>query len=522
MLTSLLFVCALQIGVQGPPSASLASGPVQGVQLAQAAVFRGIPFAAPPVGDLRWKAPQPVAPWSAPLLCDTFAPACPQPDPVLSAPPAVVSEDCLYLNVWTPARGAVHDLPVMVWIHGGGYTTGWSSQDVYDGERFAESGVVFVSINYRLGPFGFLGHPLLSAESPDGVSSNYGLLDQIAALKWVQTNIEAFGGNPSNVTVFGESAGASSIGCLLTMPEAAGLFQRAILESGHALTIDRSLTQQVGMIMSAEAQGLEVAKKLGVDTAPDPLAALRAVSPAELLAATAPLTGLFGGSSDGVDKFGPVVDGLHVPAPPGDRMEQGMFHDVDLMTGTNEREGQAFMFAFPPLGPFAYTLLIQATYGTFAPQVLAMFPAQTFAAATQAIEDITTLGGFTEPARRMARMMEAPGRHVYLYHFSRVSPGAALFGIGATHAAELPYVFDTLDSAPGFFFNGTDESVAQELQARWVAFAKTGNPNIQGGTFWPAYKAATDVLLDFGDTPKAKRHFQEAALDLFLQIALAP
>lgn len=185
MLTSLLFVCALQIGVQGPPSASLASGPVQGVQLAQSAVFRGIPFAAPPVGDLRWKAPQPVAPWSAPLLCDTFAPACPQPDPVLSAPPAVVSEDCLYLNVWTPARGAVHDLPVMVWIHGGGYTTGWSSQDVYDGERFAESGVVFVSINYRLGPFGFLGHPLLSAESPDGVSSNYGLLDQIAALKWV-------------------------------------------------------------------------------------------------------------------------------------------------------------------------------------------------------------------------------------------------------------------------------------------------------------------------------------------------
>jgi para-nitrobenzyl esterase len=522
MLFAMLLLTASPTGSSLLPSAQTTAGPVTGVQLVHAAVFRGIPFAAPPVGDLRWKAPQPPTPWTLPLAADSFGPACPQPAPALSPPPAVESEDCLYLNVWTPELTPAQPAPVMVWIHGGGFTTGWSSQPAYDGEAFAESGVVLVSLNYRLGPFGFLGHPLLSAESPSGVSSNYGLMDQVAGLEWVRDNIAAFGGDAGNVTVFGESAGASSIGCLLTMPSAAKLFDRVILESGHALTIERSLTQTVDNVVSVEAQGLALAKKLGADTAQDPLAAMRAVSAADLLTAATPLTGLFGGSVDGLDKYGPCVDGSILPKPPADAMDQGAFHDVDFLAGANAREGQAFMFALPPIGPLAYKLLIQSMYGSFAPDVLALYPATTVSEVDRAIEDITTLSGFVEPARRLARSMEAPGRAVYLYHFSRVSPGAALFGLGATHAAELTYVFGTQDVAPGFYYGRRDERLSRELTARWAAFAKTGDPNSPGMTLWPAYTQATDQLLEFGDKTQVVGHFAKRAADLFLRIALAP
>jgi len=252
-------------------------------------VYKGIPFAAPPVGDFRWREPQPVKPWDRVRECKEYGPWCPQPRSMVGFESGnEFSEDCLYLNIWTPAKSAKEKLPVMVWIHGGGCTTGSGATKTYDGTKLAQNRVVVVTINYRLGPFGYFAHPLLSKESPHGVSGNYGHLDQIAALRWVKLNIAAFGGDPGCVTIFGESAGSMSVCRLMVSPLAKGLFHRAIAQSGGAHGRNRHLKEKKGLLNSMESEGERLAAKLGCDKAPDVLQALRTKTSQELLEASEP------------------------------------------------------------------------------------------------------------------------------------------------------------------------------------------------------------------------------------------
>lgn len=292
--------------------------------------------------------PQPVEAWDGARECTEFGPACQQPASTIGDTPKLQDEDCLYLNVWTAA--ADEPLPVMVWIHGGGCTTGTGSTPIYNGARFAKRVVVLVTINYRLGPLGYLAHPLLSAESDHGVSGNYGLLDQIAALQWVQRNIAAFGGDPDCVTIFGESAGAQSVCWLMVSPLAEGLFHRAIAESGGVHGPTRALREEVGRFESMESVGERIAHDLGCDTALDPLAAMRAVTPERLLKTLDVAQGLLG---KGV-KLGAVVDGWALARSASAMWDAGEQYDVPFMTGSNADEGSIFMRQLPVTGLSGY------------------------------------------------------------------------------------------------------------------------------------------------------------------------
>ncbi len=314
----------------------ITSGLLQGVEsdvVPGIAAFKGIPYAAPPVGNLRWKTPILPTKWQDVRKADHYGDSCLQPEDKIigSKEQQKMSEDCLYLNVWTKSKTGSEKLPVMFWIHGGGCTTGSGSMPYYDGSRLAQKGVVLVTINYRLGPFGYFGHPALSAESEHKVSGNYGLLDQIFALEWVRDNIAAFGGDPGNVTIFGESAGAISVGCLLVSPLARGLFHRAILESGSILGVTNTLK-------TLEEQGETLAKSFGT-TKPFTASSLRAIPADEVLAKSSPAIGLFG---KGI-KYRPVIDGYVIPEYPMALFEKGKQAPVPMLIGTNKDEVTIFM-----------------------------------------------------------------------------------------------------------------------------------------------------------------------------------
>jgi len=430
-----------------PDAIQLDAGRVSGLTVGDARdvrVFKGIPFAAPPVGDLRWKPPQPVKPWDGVRACTEFGPWCPQPTPLLGGAPPKQSEDCLYLNVWTAAKSAADKLPVMFWIHGGGCTTGSGGSPFYNGEHLARQGVVVVTINYRLGPFGYLAHPLLSKESPHGVSGNYGHLDQIAALQWMRKNIAAFGGDPGCVTIFGESAGAMSVCRLMISPHARGLFHRAIAQSGGAHGRNRPLREKRGPLAPMETEGERIAQKLGCDRAENPLAALRATSAKALLAASMPAQGLFG---RGV-KFGPVVDGWTIPEDPEVMFEAGRQHDVPFMAGSNADEGTLFISQMPVKSAAGYKLAVRGVFGRYADEALKLLPCQGDEDVKAAFSRLTTISAFVGPARSLVRAMEAKRSPAFLYHFTRVPPALKRRGLGAMHAAEVPYVFGTLPPGP--------------------------------------------------------------------------
>lgn len=474
-------------------------------------VYRGIPFAAPPLGTLRWKPPQPVAPWDGVRVCKAPGPWCPQPKPALGMEGARQDEDCLYLNVWTPARTTDAKLPVMVWIHGGGCTTGSGSAPYYNGTNLAQQGVVLVTINYRLGPFGFLAHPLLSKESPQHVSGNYGFLDQIAALRWVQRNIAAFGGDPGCVTVFGESAGSACICRLLVSPLAQGLFHRAICESG-ALGGDRYLRASRNGLESGEQMGERVAAVLGCDTAADPLAALRAKSAAEILRATNPKQGLFGNG----DKYGPLVDGWAIPDAPEVLLAAGKFAHVPLLLGTNADEGTIFLQQLPVRRAAGYRLLVRSLFPRDADAILKLFPAQRDTEVPAAMNKLVTVTVFIGYTRALARLTSAGGAPTYLYHFTRVPPTPRKENLGAFHSLEIFYVFGNFPTryAPA----DVDTRLAQTMSAYWVHFAKTGDPNGGARPTWPRYATATDRHLVLGDEVKAASGLYREACDLFDQI----
>lgn len=475
-------------------------------------IYRGIPFAAPPLGDLRWKAPAPVVPWEGVRQCLEDGAACVQTRPPLAVPglaPKVTSEDCLFLNVFAPPVAPGERLPVMVWIHGGGFIMGSGGGAMYDGTSFARRGVILVSINYRLGALGYMGHPALSKESPEGVSGNYGLLDQIAALDWVKKNIAAFGGDPSRVTIFGESAGSISVSMLMVSPLAKGLFSGAIAQSGGAYGImNRHLRESWYGIPSVESYGERIAEKLGVAGEKDVAAALRAKTADEILKATVSRSEISPGliSADNFP-FWPTVDGHVIPDEPGQMFEEGKQHAVPFVAGSNADEGTLFLMMFPSKDTSVYEPLAKKMFGAYAPDVLARYPATTPEEMKESLNRILTDLAFLTPARLMIRSMEKKGAPGFLYHFRKTHEKGFGASLGAHHAAEIPYVFGTLDALK--VGDDADRALSEQMIAYWSNFARTGNPNGEGLVQWPIYDEHTDVHLDFDVEVKQDSHLRQ-------------
>jgi para-nitrobenzyl esterase len=453
-------------------------------------VFKGVPFAAPPVADLRWRAPKPAPKWTGTRNASEFSAICMQRRPNaagIGPEPRPMSEDCLYLNIYTTAKTAKDKLPVMVWIHGGALTAGAGS--IYDGEQLARKGVVVVTLNYRLGVFGFFAHPELSKESDRAASSNYGLLDQIAALQWVQKNIAAFGGDPKCVTIFGESAGSWSTNLLSASPLARSLFQRVIGESGGQFEPMKTLPR-------AEQAG----EKFGS------LIELRA-KPAEALQAAigAAFVGAPGAYS------GPVVDGWCLPEDVYTIYSKGKQNDVPLLIGSNEDEGTMFTPANVTLQSFKE--LAQRRFGSDAEAFLKLYPAESDSEAWKAQAASLRDQTFGWEMRTWARMQSKTGKSkVYLYFFSRVPPGPAAARMGSFHSAEIAYVFHNTHR-PGRPWEETDHQLAETMSSHWVNFAKTGDPNGKGLPVWPAYDPNADLVMGFGEKVEVTPLPHKPALD---------
>jgi len=460
-------------------------------------VFKGIPYAAPPVGELRWRAPKPATKWEGVRTADNFAPTCVQGG--ATSTPGGHSEDCLYLNVYTTAKSAKDRRPVMVWIHGGGLKTGAGSD--YDGEELARKGVVVVTINYRLGVFGFFAHPELTKESDRNASGNYGLQDQIAALEWVQKNVAAFGGDVKRVTIFGESAGSWSVNYLMASPLARGLFQRAIGESGGDFDPARKLAD-------AEQMGVKFGQTMGANS----IAALRAKSADDVQKA------------DGFS--GANVDGWLLPEDVYTIFAKGKQNDVPLLIGSNSDEG-SMLTRNGVQTAAAFREYVQRRYGPDTEAFLKVYPFKSDdeAKAVQAasMRDQT----FGWEMRTWARMQTKTGKSkVYLYYFSRVPPGPDAASRGAFHTAEIAYVFDNVNGKSGYvepFFRtadtsqrpwqDTDRKLADAMSSYWVTFAGTGDPNRKGLPKWPVYRAPDDLVMGLGNQTAVERLPHEEALD---------
>jgi para-nitrobenzyl esterase len=508
-----LVVALLAAAVLEAAPVKTESGLVSGVVADGVVSYKGIPYAAPPVGDLRWRPPQPAPKWEGVRGGEAYGHDCMQePFPSdaapLGTPPA---EDCLYVNVWAPEKPASPKLPVMVWIHGGGFVNGGASPAVYDGSHFARRGVLFVSLNHRLGRFGFFAHPALTKENPEGPLGNYGYLDQIAALSWVRRNATAFGGDPGNVTVFGESAGGGSVLTLMVSPLATGLFQKAIVESGGGraggIMTPRTLKE-------AEAVGVAFAKVAGV-TAEDAaaLAALRKLPAADLVRGLNLMT--MGQQRD--TYAGPMIDGKIVVEEPETAFRAGRQARVPYLVGANNRE-----FGFMPLPPQAVDGML-ARFGPARDAVLAAYDPEKTGNLGEVGIGVMSDGAMVEPARLLARLASAAGQPTYVYRFSYVASSIRKDTKGALHATEIPFVFETVRAKYGEATTPEDEAIAAAANAYWVAFARTGDPNGEGRPRWPAYSEKEDVILDFALTgPAAKPDPWKARLDLVEKAAAAP
>ena len=473
-----------------------AQGDVSGVTAGEVESFKGIPFAAAPVGELRWRPPGPALAWPGVRVADAFGPICMQGRGGFFGH-MPMSEDCLTLNVWRPAGAALGaKLPVMVWIYGGAFVQGGSSALFYDGTHFAERGVVMVSFNYRLGRFGFFAHPALDAGP--GPIANYGLMDQIAALNWVKRNIAAFGGDPNNVTVFGESAGAISVNDLMASPAARGLFDKAISESGFGRSVPRPLKTAEGLGLSfAAANGVK-----GDDAAA--AAALRAL-PAEAL--NAPISGL---SDPAIPA--PILDGQILTQGIEQAFAKGEEAHVPYLEGGNSYEASLF----PGVANAPNPVIDRA--GDPA-KVIALYGGQP---APEVARELLTDTMITEPDRELARQMARQGVPAFVYHFSYVPAALRAASFGAAHGSEIGYVFDNLPRQP-FSYGGRDfpaatpddQKIADAMHAYWVAFAKTGDPGAAGGPAWPRYTVDGDQLLEFGaDGVNVRSSFEKPRLDL--------
>lgn len=488
-VVALCVTCALARADVAPVTVQTAAGTVAG-SVDYVKSFKGIPFAAPPVGPLRWKPPQPVKPWSGVLDATRFGPECEQAGP----PGAVMSEDCLSLNVWTPADTGER-LPVVVYFFGGGFAVGNASLPTFDGTALARRGVVVVVPNYRLGVFGFLALPALVAESPEHTAGNYGLLDQVAALQWVQANIAAFGGDPRKVTIMGESAGAASVSALLTMPRAKGLYVRAIMESAPVLRPQLNAAQ-------AQSAGTQYA-------AGQTLAQLRAAPAADLLRRIPPLDP--DTRSDVAITFGPIADGVVLPDE-RETYAQGRETVVPLIIGNNADEGSFFARGVPVKTLAQYAAALQKRFGAQAARARQLYPARTDDEANAAEATIIGDMDINTGVRKVAKLFAAREPEVYRYVFAH-RRGGKLPG----HSDELPYVFGTpAVNGVGVAvppFDDADWRVSDEMQARWAQFIKTGDPNPPGRAAWPRYTVRGDRFIVFGDTVSTGTGFRTTWLD---------
>lgn len=474
-------------------------------------VFRGIPYAAPPVGELRWKPPQPVEEWSAPRRADVFGPDCPQPNGTSGR----TSEDCLYLNVWSPAESASEHLPVMVWIHGGIFRSGSSSLSKYDASALAREGVVVVTINYRLGPLGFLAHPALSDEDERGLSGNYGLLDQIAALRWVKENISAFGGNPDLVTVFGQSAGGISILDLMVSPLAAGLFQRAIVQSGPMIEWGASVST-ADSLEALEAEGEEFAIRLGVgqttQTPADTLEEMRNRPVADILAAAED------DLSYGRMPWRPAVDGHVLADYPSTLWQAGQQSKVPLLIGFTRDEANGLYFDLPGDAK-AYALTVQNIFGEHAEEILADYPAGSDP--EDSFNRLLTRVAFAGSARLAAQSTALAGAAAYVYEFTR--PAAEPYQ-GAVHGVDEGYVWGNLRAYSGLLGETTeaDEELSNMIRAYWTRFAASGDPNGEGLPEWPRYDTSTAPYLELGLQVTARTDLYPAESGLGIRLLEQP
>ncbi|MFA9390366.1 MAG: carboxylesterase/lipase family protein [Prolixibacteraceae bacterium] len=463
-----------------PEQVKVEQGIVQGTIEDGLRVFKGIPFAAPPVGDLRWKAPQAVEKWDGVKPTTEYAPAPFQG----GNPPSGKSEDCLYLNVWTPAKSNDEKIPVLVWIYGGGFSFGSTGEPGYNGENLAKKGVVLVSIAYRVNQLGFLAHPELSAENPNHVSGNYGLLDQIAGLEWIQKNIAAFGGDPDKVTIFGESAGGISVSMLCASPLAKGLFQGAISESGGSFGPTRAKTypgENMKTLEQAEAEGVAYVERVGVTS----IAELRDI-PADKL----PLGMGMGGGW-------PIVDAYVIPDDQHKMYEAGNYNDVPVLIGYNSDEGASFS---REKTPEEYYAGVKARYGKFADDLIKAYPAGETSVPKTA-RDLARDAAFGWQTWSWARLQSQTGKSkVYLYYFDQhpeYPEDSPRSGYGSPHGQEVGYVFMNVNPD-----NESDVALSEAMGTYWTNFAKYGNPNGESVPEWPAFSDENpDVMYLTGPKP---------------------
>jgi para-nitrobenzyl esterase len=485
MMKKFLFVLYVLLAAgsliaQQPAPVKVEQGLLQGTWEEGLIIYKGIPFAEPPVGDLRWRAPRPARKWEGVRQADKFAPGPMQG----GNPPSGKSEDCLYLNVWTPATAAREHIPVLVWIYGGGFNAGSTSEPTYSGEKLAKKGVVLVSIAYRVGQLGFLAHPELSAENANHVSGNYGLLDMIAGLAWIQKNIAAFGGDPKKVTIFGESAGGIAVSMLCASPLAKGLFQGAISESGGSFGPPRPTTfpgENLKRLHDAESAGEAYVKNAGFLSIAD----LRKIDAGKL----PPVRGL----------AWPIIDGWVIPDDQYKLYEARKYNDVPVLVGYNSDEGASFS---PPKTPEDYMNAVKNRYGRFADDLIKAYPAGTTTVPKTA-RDLSRDAAFGWHTWSWARLQAKTGKSkVYYYYFDQhpeYASDSPRFGYGSPHGQEVAFVFQHLNPNSQQA-TGTDQQISEAMATYWTNFAKYGNPNGNGMPEWPAFSHANPVVMYFSQT----------------------
>jgi len=447
--------------------------------------FKGIPYAAAPVGALRWRPPQPVTAWQGTREANRFAPICPQPSPIPGSfyqreffqIAEAQSEDCLYLNVWTAAPPGVEPRPVMVFFHSGGNAIWSGSMAVYDGTNLARKGAVVVTLNYRLGAFGFLTHPELDAESANHVSGNYGLLDQQAALRWVKANIAAFGGDPERITIFGQSAGATDVGYAMASPLAKGLFRRAIIESSAMF----GTASPAPKLASVEEGGKKLVTELGAPS----IAALREMPAAQIIALVGRKFTAYG--------LQPAIDGWALPRSLPEAIAAGQQNGAELLVGSTANEGLQGM---PPTTPEALRTTVKQWFGTQAEPIAAVYTGTDTDMATVAQDQLQS-DYLAAQARVTAALLARQGHPAWVYSFNRAAPGSDPVKVGAFHCAELVYVFGTQNTVDRPW-EDIDRQLSDVMSSYWVRFAATGNPNGPNLPEWPAYDEQSRQVKEFG------------------------
>ncbi|PWT70711.1 MAG: esterase [Bacteroidetes bacterium] len=491
----LLTLIAIQSISQNLKIVKTGSGEISGIESDHGVhIFKGIPFAAAPLGDLRWKAPQPVAPWTGVRLCTAFGPSPMQGKPIpfgmwtreFLIPKEPISEDCLYLNVWTAAQSPKERRPVIVWIYGGGFVSGGSACPIYDGEAMARKGIVFVSINYRVGIFGFFAHPELTRESGKNASGNYALMDQLAALQWVQKNIAAFGGDPINVTVAGQSAGSFCVNSLVASPLAKNLFHKAIGESGASFSVSFPTLQE------AEEEGLSIASFLHAPS----LADLRKLPAEEILKAP-------------IKVRGPIVDGYVLPQSVADIFAAGAENKVPLLTGWNEDEG--FSNAKKAED---FKKEIEHTYGNDANQFLKYYPASSDSIAAVSQLNLSRDQTFGSQNYAWAVLQSRQLAQVFVYRFARKLPaGKSPFAHhSAFHTGEVPYAYNNLGLVDRPW-EPVDYKLAEIMSSYWANFVATGDPNGNGLPTWPAFNSREKKVMILKERSEAVTLPDADALD---------